>query len=219
MSLDAVQAYADARKLELPAQAKLLCRDLRNMLIAASDAGLMRTSHNEVYGLVRVLPEPPPVVAEQLRARSIVGNAYCVVGGEKSQAREHVVAHLKRNDDAWFDFTITVRERARELELLAYNFEIRFPSAMGTPFLRFDYNLPGHDNELRSHLHAGSDDVYMPAPLMSPAEIITLFIERLRRPANREKWRAPTNFEIDWFLATHQELASRGSRTDAAPGT
>ncbi|HEX3477253.1 MAG TPA: hypothetical protein VHT91_19660 [Kofleriaceae bacterium] len=212
MSLDAVRAHADSRKLELPRHAKLLCRELRNMLIAASDAGTLSTSHNEVYGLVRVLREPPPVVAEQLRARSIAGNACCVVGGEKNQDREHVVAHLKRNDDAWFDFTITVREHARELELLAYNFEIRFPSAMGTPFLRFDYNLPGHENELRSHLHAGSDDVYMPAPMMSPAELITLFTEHLRRPANREKWRDPTPFEIEWFRTTHEELAARGSR-------
>lgn len=212
MSLANIQAYVVARKLELPPQAKLLCRDLRNMLVAASDAGLLRTSHNEIYRLVRVLREPPPVVAEQLRELSVVGNAYCVVGGEKNQDREHVVAHLKRNDDAWFDFTITVRERARELELLAYNFEIRFPSGMGTPFLRFDYNLPGHENELRSHLHAGSEDVYMPAPLMSPTELITLFTEHLRRPANREKWRAPTQFEVEWFRTTHEELVARGSQ-------
>lgn len=216
MSLDAIQAYADARKLELPRQAKLLCRELRNMLIAAFDAGMLRTSHNEVYGLVRVLREPPPVIAEQLRSRSIARNACCIVGGEKNQDREHAVAHLKRSDGAWFDFTITVREHARELELLAYNFEIRFPSAMGTPFLRFDYNLPGHDNELRAHLHAGSDDVYMPAPLMSPAELITLFIEGLRRPANREKWRTPTPFEIEWFRSTHEELAAQGSQPHGA---
>lgn len=162
MSLDAIQDYADARKLELPRQAKLLCRELRNMLSAASDAGTLRTSHNDVYRLVRVLPEPPPGVAEQLRSRSIAGNAYCIVGGEKNQDRQHAIAHLKRSDGAWFDFTITVREHARELELLAYNFEIRFTSAMGAPFLRFDLNLPGHENELRSHLHAGSDDVSMP---------------------------------------------------------
>lgn len=142
------------------------------------------------------------------------GSCCLVTGscGEKNQDREHAVAHLKRRDGAWFDFTITVRQHPRELELLAYNFEIRFPSAMGTPFLRFDYNLPGHENELRSHLHAGSDDVYMPAPKMSPAELITLFTEHLRRPANREKWRAPTAFEIEWARTTHAELVARGSQ-------
>lgn len=212
MSLQAIQRYVDGRKLELPPQAQLLCRELRNMLSKAHDASMLRTSHDEIHGLVRLLREPPPVVAEQLRAHSTAKNAYCIVGGEKNQDRDHVVAHLKRSDGAWFDFTITVRQHPRELELLAYNFEIRFPSAMGTPFLRFDYNLPGHENELRSHLHAGSEDVYMPAPLMSPAEIITLFIERLRRPANREKPRAPTQFEIEWFRTTHEELAARGSQ-------
>lgn len=218
MSLQDINGYVDERKLELPPQAELLWRELRSMLRKAHDAGRLRTSHNEIHGLVRLLREPPPVVAEQLRAHSTVKNACCIVGGEKNQDREHAVAHLKRSDDAWFDFTVTVRQHPRELELLAYNFEIRFPSAMGTPFLRFDYNLPGHENELRSHLHAGSDDVYMPAPKMSPTELITLFTEHLRRPANREKWRAPTPFEIDWFQATHRELASRGSRTSGTPG-
>lgn len=126
--------------------------------------------------------------------------------------RDRGVSHLMRDDEAWFDFTITVRERAGGLELLAYNFEIRFPSAMGSPFLRFDLNLPEHrneDRELRSHLHPGSDDVHGPAPMMSPDELIALFVDGLRRPTNREKWRTPTPFEIEWFRTTHDDLAAR----------
>lgn len=144
------------------------------------------------------------------------------MSGDKSYDRDSSAAHLVRDDGAWFDFTITVREHAGKLELITYNFEICFPYAMGAPFLRFDLNIPEHRNqqrELRSHLHPGSDDIYVPSPKMHPAELIDLFLHGLRRPDHRESWRAPTKFEIDWFLATHQDLASRGSRTSGAPGT
>lgn len=212
MSLRAIQDHALARKLELPSRAKELLRDLRKRLVRASETGMRHTSLNEIFQRVQLLDEPPPTVANELRARGLLENAYCIVGGDKNQKRDRGVSHLVREDDAWFDFTITVREHARELELLAYNFEIRFPSAMGSPFLRFDLNLPEHrneDRELRSHMHPGSDEVQVPAPLMSPTEIIALFVDGLRRPANRDGWRTPTLFEIQWFRTTHEELAAR----------
>lgn len=212
MSLQGIQDHVLARKLELPSRARDLWRDLRNRLIDASDIRALRTSRHEIYRLVKLLDEPPPTVANELRARDLLGGAYCIIGGEKNQDRDRGVAHLVRDDDAWFDFTITVRERARGLELLAYDFEIRFPSAMGSPFLRLDLNLPEHrneDRELRSHLHPGSDDVQVPAPKMSPTELLALFVDGLRRPPNREKWRAPTPFEVDWYRTTHEELAAR----------
>lgn len=217
-SLGAIQNHALARALALPATAAVLGRELRNALIQASNAGALRSSPAEIFQLVQVLAEPPPMVAEQLRERKLLRDACCIVGGEKNQRRDPGLAHFVRDDDAWFDFSITVRQRGA-LELLAYNFEIRFPSAMGSPFLRFDLNLPEHRNEhreLRSHLHVGSDDLYVPSPMMTPSELIGLFVHELRRPADRETWRAPTSFEIAWFLATHEELVSRGSRS---PGT
>ena len=216
MSLEAIQDHALARTLVLPTRAKGLCRDLRNMLIQANRSHTLLTSPKDIHQLVQVLDEPPPMVADQLRLRRLLGDAYCIVGGAKNNDRNRAVDHFVRDDGAWFDFTITVRERTGELELLAYNFEIRFPSAMGAPFLRFDLNLPEHrneDRELRSHLHAGSDDLYVPAPLLAPGELVTLFVDGLRRPVNREKWRRPTPFEIQWFQTTHEELAARGSRT------
>jgi hypothetical protein len=214
-SLGALQNHALARELALPATAAALGRELRNALIQASNTGALRSSPAEIFQLIQVLAEPPPMVAEQLRERKLLRDAYCIVGGEKNQRRDPGLAHFVRDDGAWFDFSITVRQRAA-LELLAYNFEIRFPSAMGSPFLRFDLNLPEHRNEhreLRSHLHVGSDDLYVPAPMMSPAELLGLLAHELRRPADRETWRAPTRFEIAWFLSTHEELASRGART------
>ena len=56
-------------------------------------------------------------------------------------------------------------------------------------------------NELRCHLHPGSDDISIPAPLMSPREILWLFTHGLRWPADR-KQRNPTAFEVAWFAET-----------------
>jgi hypothetical protein len=83
---------------------------------------------------------------------------------------------------------------------------------MDGPFLRFDYNLPAHRNEereIRCHLHPGSDDILVPAPLMSPLEMLALFIDGLRWPEERKR-RDATPFEVEWFQQMHASL-QRGS--------
>jgi hypothetical protein len=53
-------------------------------------------------------------------------------------------------------------------------------------FVRFDLNKPGHDNAVvgeRCHMHVGSDRYSAPAPLMTPLDILDLFIHGLR-PSN-----------------------------------
>lgn len=174
MILEAIQRHELARELELPERAQVLCRELRNMLVRASDTGTIQMGPAEIYRCVRLLPEPPPQVVEDLHRSELRAGAFCIVGGEKNQRRDRGVEHLVRSDGAWFDFSITVREVASRLELLAYDFEIRFPAGMGMPFLRFDLNLPAHRNEereMRSHVHLGCDDVLCPAPRMSPSEM------------------------------------------------
>jgi hypothetical protein len=149
MKLAAIQDHALSRVLELPARATDLMLELRNILLQAANTGTLRTGPREIYRLVKVLSEPPPNIARQLRATGVYHSAFCIVGGEKNLKRDRRLGHFTRDDDAWFDFTITVREHRRQLELLAYDFEIRFPPGAGTPFLRFDLNLPDHQNEDR----------------------------------------------------------------------
>lgn len=95
-----------------------------------------------------------------------------------------------RCDGAAFDFSMTVRQTGEMIELLAYDFEIRLPEGFGPSFLRFDLNQPGHDNEkigLRSHVHPGvnEDQLMLPAPVMSPLEILRLFVHHLQRPVRK----------------------------------
>ena len=214
MRLAAVQDHTLSRTLQLPRRAKELQRALRTMLRQASDAELLRTAPHDIFQLVEVLGEPPASVKEQLRTRGLLDHAYCIVGGDKNQERDRRLRHFERDDGAWFDFTITVREHAQALDLLAYDFEIRFPPGTGAPFLRIDLNLPSHDNEdrdLRMRMHPGSDDILVPAPLMNPAEVLALLIYGLRMPPARDKPQAPTAFEVDWFRATHTAHASSRS--------
>lgn len=205
MSLAGVQAYATARRLDLPSQAKTLFGDLRRQLIAASNAGLVAEPPHKIFKLVQLLPEPPVQILEDLRTRNLHEQAFCIVGGEKNQQRDQNIPHFKRGDGAWFDFSIVVRERGGQLELLAYDFELRFPPGTGVPFLRLDLNLPGHDNDardLRCHLHPGADDLQVPAPLMTPSELLGLFLEGAQLPADRAP-RSVTAFEALWFEQTH----------------
>lgn len=201
MSLAKLQMYVTDRRLDLPQRAKDLFRDLRAELIEASNAKAILESPQDVFQRIKLLPEPPAQILDHLRERNLHEHAFCILGGEKNPSRDRQIRHFQRSDDAWFDFSIVVRERSERLDLLAYDFELRFPPGLGVPFLRFDLNLPQHANEdrdIRCHLHPGSDDILVPAPLMTPSELLTLFLEGAQLPAGRVR-RAFTAFEAAWF--------------------
>lgn len=201
--LDALEQYTAERPLKLPARAKGLHDEIRKFLLHASNNKRLKTPPSQIYKLVTIL-DPPQRVLADLRSLDIHRDAYCITGGEKNQDRDLAVPHLERNDGAWFDFSIIVREGRERLDLLAYAFEIRLLPGMGTSFLRFDLNLPAprtEETELRCHLHPGSDDMRVPSPLMSPAEVLAFLIEGARLPDGRNM-RAPTKFDVTWLRET-----------------
>lgn len=60
-----------------------------------------------------------------------------------------------------------------------------FPDGYPTRFIRYDLNLPSHNNEkrgMRFHLHPGNDDFMIHSPPMSPLEILNLFLYGLAIP-------------------------------------
>lgn len=108
------------------------------------------------------------------------------IGAVRNFDRDRALPHLTRPDDAWFDFQLLCRSRGCATEILAYDWEIRFDNRSPVSFVRFDLNPPAHDNEadgLRSHLHLSSDDDghSVPAPIMTPFEVLDLFLFGLQR--------------------------------------
>jgi hypothetical protein len=210
-ALGALQHDTIARPLVLPACAVELWRKLRAALIQASNARKLATSPKVIEERVKLLTELPAQVRDSLRERDLHKNAFCIVGGVKNQGRDDSLPHFERCDVAWFDFSITGRERKGSLDLLAYAFEIRLLKGMGSPFLRFDLNLPDlrtEAGELRCHLHPGNDDLRVPAPLMSPGEMLALFLNGVRLP---RKPHAPTAFEVSWLRGTLEDVARETS--------
>lgn len=203
--LAGLQEHTNGRPLKLDMHARDLRAALTKALVAARNAKKIKTSNEDIARRVTLIDEEKIAkhhgkLSKELQRKEFHHGAFCIFGGEKNQGREKSLPHFERNDGAWFDFSITVREVGAHLELLSYNFEIRFAPGMGSPFLRFDLNLPDHRNqerELRCHLHPGSDDILVPAPLMSPSEVLWFFIEEARLPPTRAP-RTPTAFEVSW---------------------
>jgi hypothetical protein len=165
---------ARAENLVLPAEPHDLWRELRGRLWEASDHDVLRTKPKEIADILKLSDSPlgrqPEYVA--------------ILGGVKDLKRTGQRPHFRRHDGAWFVFTITVRRRTKQpLELYAYDFELCFPEPgdkVHLPrFVRFDLNDPKHDNMgrgLRCHVHPGHDDLIAPAPVLSPVELLDLFL-------------------------------------------
>lgn len=196
----------------MPGSAKELIRALRAILVVASNAGKIVTPPGTIFKQMKLVIDISGQLLSDLRERDLHRGAFCITGGEKNQKRDDGLPHFKRNDGAWFDFTITGLERNGAIEVVAYDFEIRCAPGMGSSFLRFDLNLPDHRNQerdLRCHLHAGSDDVLVPAPLMSPMEMMTLFVDGIRPPTDRGR-RAPTAHDVRWLQQTLEGATRKG---------
>jgi len=213
MSWRDVEAHTQSRQLVLPSSARDLTRALRALLLGAHDTGELSSPPKEIHATLKMIREPPSSLADKLKARSMHQGACCIEGGDPDRSRDPDGRHLRRSDGAWFDFSITVREIAAQIEVLTYRFEIRFPPGIGAPFMRFDHNLPEVNagkpaNEPRSHLHPGHDDLRVPTPQMSPEEVTRILLYELR--PERAKLRAPTRFEIGWYEKTHALLGGSG---------
>lgn len=150
---------------------RMLAKDLRSLLIQASDRGRITNSISDIIGLVRGSSNGLDEVIE------------CPKDG-RNFGRRRDAQHFARDDGAWFDFVITLRQG----EVIAYSFELRLPEDArdGPSWIRFDLNPPGHDNDHRghrSHLHLASDDDGMSIshPRQTPAELMDFMVRGLRR--------------------------------------
>jgi hypothetical protein len=185
---EGVQARVLGAFPKLHAKPSAVLTALHNMLFTAFNEDRMRTGTNDIYKWVQLYPNGQPI-----GPRKAMKGSHSIVGGVKDFKRRPSSARIVRDDGAFIHFTITFDcNGSQELQMLAYDFEIVFPEGHSPPFLRIDLNSEWHDNkdrELRSHIHPGNDDLLFPAPVMTPEEILHLFIHGLR-PRDKDKPRA-----------------------------
>jgi hypothetical protein len=156
--------------------AQKIVQRIKRTLLKAYDDDFLETPQAKIHEFV-----PKPIVeGDKVK---ITGG---LVDGKKPFARMPDQARIKRWDGAWLHFTLTLRcsEKGKKLveELWAYDFELVFPDGHSPAFVRFDLNEPGHENEgreIRSHMHPANDDLLVPAPVMSPEELLDVLIRRL----------------------------------------
>lgn len=151
------------------ATAKELHREILRYLIKATDQRLLEGSQTTVRANVKFIERP--------------SGFEIMVGDVRNFHRDPALPHFRRKrDQAWFDFQLLGVKKERRIEIEAYDFELRL--AKPELFIRFDLNPPGHENDehgLRSHMHLDSDDdgMAVPAPVMSPFELLDIMVHGL----------------------------------------
>jgi hypothetical protein len=144
---------------------RTLYQEFSKLLNQAHNEGLLDTKLFDIRKLLQMTSQDRKQVV--------------ILGGTKNFKRSKDIPHFNRVDGCWFDFAITINEVRKPAEIIGFDFEIRFPETDPIKFVRFDLNLPGHDNQadgLLFHLHPSSDDFMVHSPPMSPLEILHLFL-------------------------------------------
>jgi hypothetical protein len=193
----------------LATTAKELSNEIRSYLLKASDLKLIRQSPDDVRRLLVFT-----------KAKGESGARFDIaVGSVRNFRRDPKLPHFSRGDGWWFDFQLLVEEVGERPQIIAYDFELRAPAEPKSPppfpFVRFDLNPPAHANDddgLRAHMHLGNDDdgYSIPSAIMSPFEILDLFLHGLRR-TGRNRRAAPVGGTSILRLQT-QGHAPSGSR-------
>ncbi|MEI6327850.1 MAG: hypothetical protein WCP16_01370 [Pseudanabaena sp. ELA645] len=165
--------------------AKVLRAEIQKCLTLASNERILLNRLDEINKLLKL--RPSSVILKK--------GYFEIMGGGKNQNREFGIPHFKLDNGYWFDFAITVDETCKLAQIIAFDFEIRFPQNEGetkVPFLRIDLNRPDHNNDarnLRFHLHPSNEDIMIHSPPMSPLEILHMFLYGMK-PRNENKPRS-----------------------------
>ena len=167
---------------------RALWSEIFKCLIFASDEKILDTQRHEIYELLK-RGEPPKDILDLLRigegSKFKQTNYHVITGGKKNQKHRQEIPHFKLHNGCWFDFTILISEASKPSQILGFNFEIRFPEKFSPSFLRFDLNPPNHKNNvgnMRFHLHPSNEMIMLHSPLMSPLEILNMFLYGIKIP-------------------------------------
>jgi hypothetical protein len=156
--------------------ARVLYQQFSKALTQANNEGFLATKLAEIPKLLRLSPQ-------NQKQSVILGGLE--KEGTKNFKRSKSIPHFCKVDGSWFDFSVIVDETKKPAEIIGFDFELRFPEEISVQFIRFDLNLPGHDNQsdgLRFHLHPGSDDFMVHGLPITPLEILHLFLYGFAMP-------------------------------------
>lgn len=149
-----------------------LYEEIRILVLRAIREDALQNGMHTVRQLLRLTPDPKG------RPR-----CWALTGGPRDFGRTtepRLDAQFVRADGGVVHFHMTLLEGdGRIVEVLAYGFEVYFPSRNPIAFVRFDLNSRGHDNDeagLRSHLHPGNDDLQLPSPVLEPLEALLVVL-------------------------------------------
>ncbi|MDJ0615546.1 MAG: hypothetical protein QNJ63_02165 [Calothrix sp. MO_192.B10] len=151
--------------------AKSLRAEIFKCLTSAYNEGFLNTKIHEIHSLLKMTPQSKEIIE--------------ITGGQRNFKRVRETPHFERTDGCWFDFAILVNQKDKSAEVMGFTFEIRFVDDNPIKFLRFDLNLPEHNNQdkgKRFHIHPGYDEFMIHSPPMSPLEILHLFLYDLYLP-------------------------------------
>jgi hypothetical protein len=162
----------------LPASAQALWERVRKTLQKAAQAELLRTGQ---YGISRLLR---PVFRSQWHGTGTAYEFSCGPTHDKLKDPKSPDC-LVRDDDAVLSSSVTVGEKPgnRELELIAYRFDLAFPIGVGIPYVRFDLDPPNERHAkdgLRAHIHPGLAEGRLPSAILDPVEAIHFLLVHLR---------------------------------------
>jgi hypothetical protein len=173
MCLEIEQRCMEISPLKVKSTSSLL-NQLRKILTDACDANVLLSNQSEIYKYLKIIE----------KAKTNKDGHDEIMGGAKNIKRSKDFPHFERLDGVWFDFAITLNTTDKLTDVIAFNFEIRFPNNDPLEYLRFDLNPPKHHNEdigMRFHVHPAHRDIKFHAAPMSPIEILHLFIYGLNR--------------------------------------
>lgn len=135
-----------------------LLRELRAILIDGHDAGKIRSAPAEIYDMIKV------------DKKTDIHGRFLITGGDREGERR-----IKLSNGARLSFALIVKEVEAGLEVLSYSFNLKYSKRSLPRFVRFDLIDAPHEDpvkEPRSHIHHGHDRIRLPAPLLTPTEIV-----------------------------------------------
>lgn len=185
-----LQKWICSRELQLPSTPDKLMTELRAFLLNAKKQGSVTSSRDDI--IHKLLKKTDPVdrtLYERLKldpTEHPPKQVVSIVGGQKDYKDDARSLHFLRDDNARFNFSLTLHLHPKQgMVLLAYDFELRLADIDALSFVRFDLNPPANcrPDKMRCHLHLNQNDdgLSVPAPLLHPVELLSLFIDDLRQ--------------------------------------